>query len=170
MQNKAAEPRGKPGTRNRRGVSAVSATLVIVVLSTGLAIGLAMWTFPLNTDYSEIQLTRSRGIWGVRKDGELLVTAGLCNAGSSSVIVEHVLLNNKPFTEFAPNTSVLVETSKHRHTLVPDDPSTHLSISPREEADLYITIPEDYVTAGQAIELKIQTPRGTSHLGTMVVP
>jgi len=170
MQNKAAEPWGKPGTRNRTGVSAVSATLVIVVLSTGLAIGLAVWTFPLSSDYSMIQLTRSRGIWGARKDGELLVTAGLDNAGSSSVVVEHVLLNNKPFTEFAPDISVLVETPKNRHKLVPDDPSTYLSISPGEKASLYITIPEDYVTAGQAIDVDIQTPRGTSYLDTLVVP
>lgn len=165
-----AETRGKPGTRNKRGFSVVATLLMILVISTGLAVGFTMWAFPLSSDFFRIQATRSRGIWGERKNGELLVTAGLDNAGSSSVVVEHVLLNNQPFTGFAPKTSVLVETSRNRRTLVPGDPSTYVSISPHEKANLYITVPEHYVAAGQVIDVKIQTQKGTSYLDTVVVP
>lgn len=164
--------------KDRRGISPVITTVIIVAVGITIAIAVALWMTGLVgafMGYEKVEI-RSR-FADPQVGGGWIVTIKYKNTGSTPAKIDNVFLNNVPFTEWdSGETTIDWETDTASGTLDPDDSTTFAPANVGEDVELTITIPADAqyggqtLTSGVTVEIKLHSTGGREYFTSIVLP
>ena len=169
---------------NKKGISPVIATVIIVSVAIAIAVAVAFWMTGITglfTRYEKIEVTNVYAIWNETKS-KWLVVLQIKNSGSDSATIDDIFINVKPMSAYG--TSLTVNYTNQRTSPTNFDynttkdwrvfPSGGITINPGEEYTIVIGIPTSGTgftfTHGQSIEIKLHTVAGKEYPKTVVLP
>ncbi|MCD6470010.1 type IV pilin [Candidatus Bathyarchaeota archaeon] len=163
--------------RNRRAVSPVIATIIIVAVAIVMSIAVAYWMLGLAgtfTRYEKLEFTSAYAKTGT--GGTFNVTFSLKNTGSATATVNHIFINGIPLEDVDAfddtNANFQLGSADNYSALLSDG----VSIAPGREVKGFIilnsggSIGSGQVTSGITIELKITTAAGNEYPKSIALP
>ncbi|MEM3407401.1 MAG: hypothetical protein QXY18_02095 [Nitrososphaerota archaeon] len=146
--------------KNKKGISIVVATAILISLCLIITIAVVMWHSGIVgtlTTIERVEIVRVNIESGIIN--KFFIAIDIKNAGEKTVRVCQVSINGKPFKEFSPNTKVILMCSEGKE-LDPNNEETFLLIEPGEIGLVGISIPENAISIGQKIHIKVHTISG----------
>ncbi len=145
---------------DKRGISPVIATVIIVAVAIAISIAVAFWMtgiVGLFTGFEQVQVVSAYAT-GSESDG-WTIKVKVKNTGTSAASVDLIFINGKPLSEY---TSISAS---------PDPESSTVSISPGEtrEFEIYISTSANF-HSGQSVEIKLHTASGKEYPKLVVLP
>ncbi|MEM2110810.1 MAG: archaellin/type IV pilin N-terminal domain-containing protein [Candidatus Bathyarchaeia archaeon] len=94
--------------RNRKGISPVVATVILVAVTIVVAVAVSYWMggiAGLYTRFEKVEITSAYATYDADlfTSGGWNVTVTLKNTGSSDATIDNILINGKPYTEYGAN-------------------------------------------------------------------
>ena len=126
--------------RNRKGVSPVIATIIIVAIAIVMSIAVAYWMLGLGGSFTRYEKVEVTNAYAVVDTGDFVVNMRLKNSGSatSTLNAADILYNGKPasaYTGFEPDTDLDAST-----TLASAPEEQTMTLEPGDEVDATITL------------------------------
>jgi len=164
--------------RNRKAVSPVIATIIIVAVAIVMSIAVAYWMLGLAgtfTRFEKLEFTSAYATYN-SSGGYFNITFSLKNTGSATATVEQIFINGIPLDDVSAfhdggNNFTLGDASNYSSLR-----SNGVSITPGQEKKGFIILysGEDLdsgtVTSGITIELKITTAAGNEYPKSIALP
>jgi len=165
--------------KDRRGISPVITTVIIVAVGITIAIAVALWMTGLVgafMGYEKVEI-RSR-FANPQTAGGWTITIRYKNTGSTPAKIDNVFLNNVPFTEWDSSATTIDWSAGggSSGTLNPDDSTTFAPANVGEDVTLTITLPADAtyggqtLTSGVTVEIKLHSTGGKEYFTSIVLP
>ena len=158
--------------KNRKAVSPVIATVILVSVTIVVAVAVAYWMSGIAGIYTrfekiEIESCSTRKVDEVDAAGALVpdgideygVTIHLKNTGSADATVTNVHINGKVLTDYLACAYVLDVDGYP----VEDLSVAGLTIGAGQKGSLRVYIPTDQISAGTTIEVKLHTAAGMDY-------
>jgi len=177
---------------NRRGLSPVIATVILVAVTIVVAVAIAYWMggiAGLYTRYEQLEIVYANAVWNSTAD-YWEITLKVKNKGSAAATIDDILLNGISITnvkngtsgDFYPANVTYCEGtptwsnfgSIHNKTLSSNDITTTLNGG--EEKYLAITLPNEAVmgsstaSSGLSLEIKLHTAAGREYPKLISLP
>jgi hypothetical protein len=146
--------------RNDKGISIILATVILISIGLIITIAFVTWHSGIVgtlTNIERVEIVRVNIESGILN--KFFIAIDIKNAGERTVRVCQVSINGKPFKEFSKGTKVILMCSEGKE-LDPNNEETWISIEPGEIGLVGISIPENAVSIGQKIHIKIHTING----------
>ena len=89
--------------RNRKGISTVIATIIIVAISIVMAISVAYWALGIGNSFTQFEKLQ---ITGSYVTGAGTINVDLKNTGSATATVTGVFLNGQPLASYDPEPTI----------------------------------------------------------------
>ncbi|MCD6563556.1 MAG: hypothetical protein J7K23_06525 [Thermoproteales archaeon] len=147
---------------DRRGISPVIATVIIVAVAIAISIAVAFWMtgiVGLFTGFEQVQVISAYAT-GDESSG-WTINVQVKNTGTSAASVDMIFINGKPLSAYSGVTAS------------PDPSSSTVSISPGSTTTFTITIADKTTSnfsSGQSVEIKLHTASGKEYPKLIVLP
>ena len=147
---------------NKRGISPVIATIIIVAVAIAISIAVAFWITGIAGLFTRYEKLEIQYIYasGSTTDG-WDINLRIKNTGSATATIDQIFLNGKPWDEY---TGLGMNDSSSRF-----EPFT---LNPGSEAKYKISIPsssKEFVS-GMTVEVKLHTVAGQEYYKAVVLP
>jgi len=151
--------KGKNGLlRDKRGISPVVATVILVAVTIVVAVAVAYWMggiAALYTRFEKIEISSAYASYS-SGSGNWTVTLNLKNSGSADATIQFVLINGKPISEFLPNAKV--------------SSTLPLPIATGQSGTVTLQLKKDgSFTSGTTIEIKLHSASGQDYPKTLTL-
>ncbi len=154
--------------RNRKGISTIIATIIIVSVSIVMAIAVAFWAMGIGNSFQKFEQVQITSIYAdppLSIPGNFTVNVVLKNSGSAAATITNIFLNGRPYDK---GYSGVIQNNLINQTLVVGAQSNNATI----------LLPTDAIGAsgfpvwssGSSVEVQIQTAAGRSYSNTVVLP
>ncbi|MEM1556951.1 MAG: archaellin/type IV pilin N-terminal domain-containing protein [Candidatus Bathyarchaeia archaeon] len=143
---------------NRKAISPVIATIIIVAVAIVMSIAVAYWLLGLGATFTRYEKLEFVVAYAERTDSGWNVTLRIKNTGSSDATIDIILLNGKLDANATVNSSYLNNTS------------LGISVGAGREVSLIINLGKDNYTSGQTLEIMVQTAAGYQYPKSIVLP
>jgi len=144
---------------NKRGISPVVATVILVAVTIVVAVAVAYWMGGIAGLYTRYEKLEISSIYAEAKGGGWNITVTVKNTGSADATIDNVLLNGKPYSSY---TNV---------NLDPDLGTTGISLKVGEEAKITISVPQgEPFTSGVSVEVRLHSAGGQEYPKTVTLP
>jgi len=161
----------KPMRGDRRAVSPVIATIILVAVAIVMAIAVAYWALGLGgtfTRYEKIEIMSAYADHDTHKK-YWNITATLRNTGSASATINLILLNGKPLDSYI-NATVYNVTSSSANDVTNTLTTSGISLAPGASIKLRIDVPDSYFASGVSVEVTFHTAAGSDYPKVVVLP
>lgn len=157
--------RGKLGLGDRRGVSPVISTIIIVAIAIVMSLAVAYWMLGLGgafTRYEKLEFQSAYvtvGINGSSGNEVFNITIRLKNTGSADATIDLIFLNGKPATTYGYNVSIAN--------------NINTTLSPGDVLESWIILNKEKPTpwsSGMTVELVVQTVAGRQYPKSIILP
>ena len=126
----------------------IIATVIIAVIATALALVVAYFVVNIAMLYSKVELFEIQSIYVTRlSNGTYKISFSMMNKGTQNIIIDTILINNKPIEEYNSSFS----TDKK-------------NIKPGEKVEVNIFL---NLSPGTAVEIAVTTNMGVKHVATV---
>jgi len=143
---------------DRRGISPVVATVILVAVTIVVAVAVAYWMGGLTaiyTRFEKIEITSAYAEYS--DDGKnYTITLNIKNSGSADATIDNILINGKPPSAYEGNVTIVIGTG-----LVKAGEKQTIIIEVKAIAPF---------TPGTSIEVKIHTAAGQEYPKTITLP
>jgi len=151
--------------RDKRGISPVIATVILVAVTIVVAVAVAYWMggiASLYTRYEKLEISSAYASWNVAGNN-WTVTVNLRNTGSADATVTGLYINGKPYNDASFGGNITITT--------PSDFATNgLPMKSGMEGKLVFTIKKfGGFNAGVSIELKLHSASGQDYPKTITL-
>lgn len=85
---------------NKRGISPVVATVILVAVTIVVAVAVAYWMGGLTSIYTRFEKLEITSIYAEYLDSKWNITIALKNTGTADATIDNILLNGKPYTTY----------------------------------------------------------------------
>ncbi len=140
---------------NKRGISPVVATVILVAVTIVVAVAVAYWMggiAGLYTRYEKLEITSIYA--GATTDG-WNITVHVKNTGSADATIDNVLLNGKPYNTLSANLSI----------------SPPIPLTVGSNATIVISIPNrGPFASGVSVEVRLHSAGGQEYPKTVTLP
>ncbi|MEM2307117.1 MAG: archaellin/type IV pilin N-terminal domain-containing protein [Candidatus Bathyarchaeia archaeon] len=143
---------------DRRGISPVVATVILVAVTIVVAVAVAYWMGGLTAIYTRFEKLEITAAYAEQKNGNYAITLNIKNSGSADATIDSILLNGKPPSEYLGK---IINISPSLPLLVRVGNSTSITIEVEANAPF---------TAGTSIEVRIHTAAGQEYPKTITLP
>jgi FlaG/FlaF family flagellin (archaellin) len=157
---------------DRRGVSPVITTVIIVAVGITIAIAVALWMTGLVGAFMGYEKVEIRSVYAdPQTEGGWTVYLSYINTGSSPAKIDNVFINGAPFKSWKDIT--ITYDSKE---LNPDDSSTFAPANVGTAGQLKIEISDgaafgnQKLVSGVTIEIKLHSTGGKEYFASVVLP
>ena len=170
---------------NKKGISPVIATVIIVSVAIAIAVAVAFWMTGITglfTRYEKIEITNAYAVWTSNDTDNLwIITLQLRNSGSDDATIDELFINVKP--------SGAYDVIDIFYTSDKQSPDSYGDISGWEEMNfaagdnIVLSAGQDCTLAvvivyqaegnfqhGQSVEIKVHTVAGKEYPKTVVLP
>jgi len=161
--------------RDKRAISPVIATIIIVAVAIVMSIAVAYWMMGLATTftrYEKLEFTSAYAIPVFDSEANrynYTIRITLKNTGTSPATVTMFLLNGIPYNEIKENDELVVVTIVVTTDNAIFEPEKGVTINPGDGKDFEITFPKGTVTpmgnltSGVSLEIVVQTAAGNQY-------
>ncbi|MEM1514972.1 MAG: archaellin/type IV pilin N-terminal domain-containing protein [Thermoproteota archaeon] len=161
--------------RDRKGISPVIATIIIVAVAIVISIAVAYWLMGLGTAFTRYEKLEFISAYPIRDDNKYYnITIVVKSTGSAPATVAKFFFNGVP-------DSVVNATNQGNFTITYDGASfiidsTTVPVNPGETKTFLIRLPYNatigagYATSGVTLEIMIQTAAGYQYSKQIVLP
>lgn len=161
----------KKGFRwNKKGISTVIATIIIVAISIVMAIAVAYWAMGIGGSFTRFEKLQFTSSYATPATGGWLITINVKNTGTAAATISDVFLNGQPSSTYAtplPVISPTPTTGPTIATLTAGGQSTITVKLDNTEKDAGGNL---VWTSGMSVELRLQTAAGNSYPTTVQLP
>jgi flagellin-like protein len=167
------------GFRDRRGVSPVIATIIIVAIAIVMALAVAYWMLGLGgafTRFEKLEFVSAYTEVGTNDTGLPVfnISIRLKNSGSADATIDMIFLNGKPIDSYInkPINTVYVYASSHfgQNTLKPGDSiDGYILLLKYKEADENGAKYSPW-KPGMTVEVMVQTVSGRQYPKSVILP
>ena len=176
---------------NKKGISPVIATVIIVSVAIAIAVAVAFWMTGITglfTRYEKIEVTNAYAIWN-DTDGPWLVVLQLRNSGSDTATIDDIFINVRPSAAYEDDIIIYYAEERASPTNVTQSNGDYkpgsgnwnpidfsngtLTLDAGEEKTIAIIIKgpnESEFAHGQSVEFKVHTVAGKEYPKTVVLP
>ncbi len=156
--------------RDRRGISPVITTVIIVAVGITLAIAVMLWVTGLAGSFMSYERIEVTSLYATpRTEGGWLLTMRLKNVGQTPTKIDNVFINDVPYDLWNPPITVDIE----GEALSPDNP---VPVNVGDELDVTITIEQgtsyqnQKLISGGSVQVKIHTSTGREYYKSTQLP
>ncbi|MEM2168714.1 MAG: archaellin/type IV pilin N-terminal domain-containing protein [Candidatus Bathyarchaeia archaeon] len=165
---------------NRKAISPVIATIIIVAVAIVMSIAVAYWMLGLATTFTRYEKLEFVSAYATYNSAEnaYFINMTVKNTGSSPATVKMFLLNGIPHTDLASNNITIYNYNYTNNKWekiypsgeidVPVNPGSEVKFSVQLEKEM--NIGSGIVTSGVTLEITIQTAAGNQYPKTVVLP
>ncbi|MEM2960684.1 MAG: archaellin/type IV pilin N-terminal domain-containing protein [Candidatus Bathyarchaeia archaeon] len=158
---------------NKRGISPVVATVILVAVTIVVAVAVAYWMggiTSLYTRFEKLEITSAYAeyddnmthVTGWSSSDGWNITITLKNTGSADATIDNVFINGKPLTEYSG--SVSTSTGNASTTV-----NVPITVGDSQTINLYIKKGEPF-TAGVSLEVRLHSAAGQEYPKTVTLP
>ena len=147
---------------NRKAISPVIATIIIVAVAIVMSIAVAYWLMGLGTVFTRYERLEIPVAYAEKKDSGWKVTLHVKNTGSSDATINIILLNGKLDSQ----AKVLVDGADYGNL---GNATLNISVGAGEDKVLVIELGSGY-KSGQSVEITLQTAAGYQYPKSVVLP
>ncbi|KYH40848.1 MAG: flagellin [Candidatus Bathyarchaeota archaeon B26-2] len=143
--------------RNKRALSPVIATVVLVAVTIVVAVAVSYWMggiAGLYTRFEKIEIVKSYAV--KESNGNFTVTIELKNSGSADATIQYVLVNGRPLDDYGANMTI--------------SPSLPASIPIGQSQAFTISINGTLFTSGTTLDLKFHSAAGKDYPVMLTLP
>jgi flagellin-like protein len=150
----------KPMRGDRRAVSPVIATIILVAVAIVMSIAVAYWALGLGGTFTRYEKIEIMSMYATKESGDgWKITANLRNTGSAPATINMILINGKPTDAYGSSISV------------DPDLSTGVTLNPGGTQLFEITIsPDSDFSSGMSVEVTFHTAAGSDYPKVIVLP
>ena len=151
----------KPMRGDRRAVSPVIATIILVAVAIVMSIAVAYWALGLGSTFTRYEKIEIMSMYAEKNDDKWTITANLRNTGSAPATINMILINGKPTDAYGSSISV------------DPDLSTGVTLNPGGSQSFTITIRSDArfsFSSGMSVEVTFHTAAGSDYPKVVVLP
>ena len=154
---------------DRRGISPVVATVILVAVTIVVAVAVAYWMGGLTAIYTRFEKLEITSAYAEQTTDGYNITLNIKNSGSADATIDNILLNGKPPSQYAENVTEIRGDS----TTLWNGTEWKSNLPVKAGASATITIVVKAVapfTPGTSIEVKIHTAAGQEYPKTITLP
>jgi archaellum component FlaF (FlaF/FlaG flagellin family) len=156
--------------KNNKGISIIKATIILISICIIISIAVVTWISGITSIFMANEKIEIIDVWSKRTfDDYFFISIDFKNVGSTTVRVCNVVINGKPFKEFAPNTEVFLGNVKTGSSLDPLNEKTFLPVKPGEIGGVSIAFPPYAASLGQKIHITIYTVNGGEYHVSLIL-
>ena len=154
---------------DRRGISPVIATVIIVAVAIAISIAVAFWMtgiVGLFTGFEQVQVTSAYAQWDGTK---YTIKMTIKNTGTSAATIDNIIINGKPLGGGATSVGITTDSAPLS--------GGSFSLSPGSSQEVIIYINGESVTwaggtltHGVSVEVKLHTASGKEYPKLVVLP
>jgi len=156
--------------RDRRGISPVITTVIIVAVGITLAIAVMLWVTGLAGSFMSYERIEVTSLYATPQEGGgWVLTMRLKNVGQTPTKIDNVFINDVPYDLWNPQIMVKIE----EEALSPDNP---VPVNVGDELDVTITIEQgtsyqnQKLISGGSVQVKIHTSTGREYYKSTQLP
>ncbi len=161
---------------NRKGISPVIATIIIVAVTLTIAISIAYWMGGIAGLYTRFEKLEITNIYMEKKTGYWLITLTVKNTGSADATIDDIMLNGVTISKVSNGTHCAsyntTDNPTDNPTITLTDTSAgtvNISIASGGTIIIYIALPENAkmgsgtAVSGLSLEIKLHTASGKDY-------
>ena len=158
--------------RNRKAVSPVIATIIIVAVAIVMSIAVAYWMLGLAGTFTRFEKLEFTSAYAINNNGGFTIRFSLKNTGTATATITNIFINGVPISDINASNSV----SLYLNGSSVSASSISQAVPPGETISGNLTIPATEIsgvgtiTSGITIELKIQTAAGNEYPKSVTLP
>ncbi|MEM3070328.1 MAG: archaellin/type IV pilin N-terminal domain-containing protein [Candidatus Bathyarchaeia archaeon] len=166
------------GVGDRRGVSPVIATIIIVAVAIVMSLAVAYWMLGLGgafTRYEKLEFQSAYVDIGTNNTDTIFnVTIRLKNTGSADATLDMILLNGKPYDSYKDSDEVSIHNASDTNLKKISD-LNDVTIKPGESFTLLIYLKKATESggiwkSGMTLEIMVQTVAGRQYPKSIMLP
>lgn len=141
--------------KDKRAVSPVIATVVLVAVAITVAVAVAYWMGGIAAMYTKFEKVEIQSAYAPKEATCWNITLVLKNTGSANATLNNVFINNKPIDQYSPTINCTQVTS-----------GTGLTIASGQQVTLYIQVPLTGLTftSGTTLNVKLHSAGGMDYI------
>ncbi len=154
--------------RNRKGISTVIATIIIVAITIVMAIAVAYWALGIGGSFTRFEkLQYSYGYVTGGGSAPWLINIQVQNTGTAQATINNIYLNGQP-----ANTYTTAEPIINGTALTTISSISSQTLPPGATCVYTLSLPQSTSVwaSGMSVEVSIQTAAGNSYPKTMTLP
>jgi len=158
--------------RNRRAVSPVIATIIIVAVAIVMSIAVAYWMLGLAGTFTRYEKLEFTSAYATKGDQNFTITLTAKNTGTAPATINMISLNGIPL-----NNTISVSYAISGGSETPTNAgSLSISIDPGQSVTLEIYLPDGsrvsntVITSGITVEVMVQTAAGNQYPKSVTLP
>ncbi|MEM1673643.1 MAG: archaellin/type IV pilin N-terminal domain-containing protein [Candidatus Bathyarchaeia archaeon] len=148
---------------NRKAISPVIATIIIVAVAIVMSIAVAYWLMGLGTVFTRYERLEIPVAYAEKKGSDWNVTLHVKNTGSSDATINIILLNGKLDSQAA----VRVDGKGYGNL---GNATLNISVEAGGYKELIIELSGGKYRSGQSVEITLQTAAGYQYPKSVVLP
>ena len=160
----------------KKGISPVIATVILVAVATAIAIAVAIWASGIAGSYGRTEMIKlehsyvESAINSTSGATYYTITLSIKNVGSADAIIIQMYANSKPLKVFWPISIIYVNSNLWIDSN--DTAFRDISFPAGSSITMLILLPSpspSTIIPGQIIEIKLETANGIHYIGTFVL-
>jgi hypothetical protein len=163
---------------NKKAISTILATIIIVSVSIVMAIAVAYWAMGIGNSFTKFEKVEFTSIYSdppSSGNNNFIVYLTLKNSGSAAATISNIYLNSRPFDTAYDN---IATQTKINGTYMVDQPLVGQTLAVGQTVIGRIYLPTNATgssgspiwSSGSSVEVQIQTAAGRSYSNTVVLP
>ncbi len=157
-------------TLQRKAVSPVIATVILVAVAITVSIGVSYWMSGISGQYTQFEKVEIQTAYAARDDTAptgWIITLSVKNSGSADATITHVFINDVIVNDLAATGVVLLQTGADI-----DIGTTGLALTAGNDADVLVFISDTYKTlsAGTTVNVKLHSASGMDYIKLVKLP
>ena len=162
--------KGKPKLfRDKRGISPVIATVVLVAVTITVAVAVAFWMGGIATQYTRFEKLEISSAYATKGgDGNFTITITVKNTGATDATLDYILINGKPLSQYTGSLDT-TDTLPGSSSGVTWNATTS-TIASGGDSTLTVICDGDLFDSGTTLELKLHTAAGREYPQMITLP
>ncbi len=153
---------------DRRGVSPVITTVIIVAVGITIAIAVALWMTGLIGAFMGYEKVEIRSAFPEPKENRWVIHLTYLNTGSTPAKIDNIFINNVPFNQWGARISWTAGANPGTGLPVPANIGETVSLD--ITVDVNATYGGQTLVSGVTVEIKLHSTGGREYFTSVVLP
>jgi len=153
--------------RERKAISPVIATVILVAVAITVAVGVSYWMGGISSQYTQFEKVEIATGYAQSITGGWNITISVKNSGSAAATITDVFVNDVPIDAYDSKALPAAGTS------TTDVPATGLPLTTGQESTIYVVIASggaSTLSSGTTVNIKLHSAGGMDYIKLIRLP
>jgi flagellin-like protein len=155
--------------RERKAISPVIATVILVAVAITVAVGVSYWMSGISSQYTQFEKVEIQTGYATAVSGGWNVTLSIKNSGSGAATITHVFVNDVPIGAYGADITAMPAAGTTSTDLV----STGLTLTAGQPGDVTVLIASggtSTLSSGTTVNVKLHSAGGMDYIKLVRLP